>query len=670
MDAAPSAAVPSTPGAAAAVAQTRTGDVGEVGPGLPVPSARSASDDVGGFTIGPGVERAARGLPYERTPADPLYRPLWVYTLDPAASRFEGAQAVLNVPYEPLAPGPTGAQFRVSCADEEQGVRYAELDPDAPDVLLGSGRRPSPADPRFHQQMVYAVCATVYAAFRAALGRHVAWGFDRADEGGGPGDGGPGSGARLVLVPHGGRARNAWYDRRTGTLRFGYYPAGPEAVGRNVPGGMVFTCLSHDVVVHEVTHALLDGLRTHLGVATGPDVLGFHEGFADVVALLHRFSYREVVRAALGRVRGSLSHASLLVDLARQFGETTHGGRALRSALDFGDGDEIRPRVYREDAEAHEMGAVLVSAVFDAFLTVLRRKTARYLRLATNGTGVLPPHEMPADLRDVLAEEASQLASQFLAMCIRAIDYCPPVDLELGEYLRAVITADLELVPDDPWGYREAWMEAFARHRIYPPGVRSLTDDELRWRAPSPVLDPVDALCFARLQFRGDPAGAAGAEELRRQALALGRLVVRHSAQFGLAAPGDPALAGDAVDLPCVQSIRSTRRVGPEGQIVFDLVAEVTQRRRVRHDGARFEAYGGATVIIGPNGELRYVIAKNVRNARRLARQRGFVERRGRVYWAPDADGWQVPRDDFFLRLDRRAAADAAPEATPAGPAA
>src|SRR5437870_2673918 len=133
-------------------------------------------------------------------------------------------------------------------------------------------------------------------------------------------------------------------------------------------------------------------------------------------------------------------------------------------------------------AEPHVLGQVLVSAVFDAFTTIFKRKTERYLRLATGGTGVLPPGELPADLQNLLATEASQTASQFLSICIRAIDYCPPVDIEFGEFLRAVITADYDLVPDDPWGYREAWVDAFRRRQIYPRHVRNLSEDALRWK--------------------------------------------------------------------------------------------------------------------------------------------------------------------------------------------
>ena len=42
-----------------------------------------------------------------------------------------------------------------------------------------------------------------------------------------------------------------------GTLQFGYFHADEKNPGRNLPGQTVFTCLSHDIVVHEATHALV-----------------------------------------------------------------------------------------------------------------------------------------------------------------------------------------------------------------------------------------------------------------------------------------------------------------------------------------------------------------------------------------------------------------------------
>jgi hypothetical protein len=572
------------------------------------------------YRVGEGVQRLAPA-PYERKRGDPVYRPLRIYTADPGKSRLEGSVALVNVPFEPLSPGPVGKLLRVDNYNQEQHLHYRRADLDEPFVLMRSGYEPSLSDPRFHQQMAYAVCSNVYAAFRAALGRHPTWGFKREHEA-----------DKLVIRPHAQNMKNAYYDEDAGELCFGYYEAEKRPTDRTLPGGYVFTCLSHDVIVHEMTHALLDGLRAHFSEPTGADVIAFHEAFSDLVAVFRHFSYEEVVKLAIRKTRGQLEEAQSLTELAAQFGHTTGVGSALRSAIDTHHWGG-RPFKYDEtesNPEPHRRGSILVSAVFAAFVTVFKRKSERYLRLASNGSGLLPPGELPVDLQNVLAEKASRLASQFLNICIRAIDYCPPVDLRFGEYLRALITADHDLVPDDRWGYREALIDAFRARNIYPAYVTGLSEDALLWSSPRIPLESVEKLDFATLKFNGDPGRAACPEELHRQACMLGEFVTRaeNLDEFGLVAQGDPRLEGDSVDSPTVESIRSSRRIGPDGQVVFDLVAEVTQRRAVRGRGGgpAFDFHGGSTVILGPDGEVRYVISKSVAGEDRAERRRRFLE--------------------------------------------
>ena len=73
----------------------------------------------------------------------------------------------------------------------------------------------------------------------------------------------------------------------------------------------------------------------------------------------------------------------------------------------------------------------------------------------------------------------------------------------------------------------------------------------------------------------------------------LGRYVTRPGRleAFGLVAGGDARLDGHTASRPCVESIRTARRVGPSGQIVFDLVAEIIQERQA----PAFTCTGGAT---------------------------------------------------------------------------
>ena len=631
---------PSTPPSVEATSQSsETSPV----PSEPVaPSPPVTGDEA--FGIGDGVERAVDGRPYERQDDRPLYRPLKIFALDPSVSRLEGATALVNVPYEKLEKGPVGQIFKVA----SDGQNQDPLDLDDHDILIRNGLDPSTSDERFRGQMVYAVCSIVYTAFRTALGRHITWGFKKRDDR-----------TQLLIRPRAFEGNNSHYDKSAGELCFGYYRS--QAKGE-FPG-TVYACLSHDTVAHEVTHALLDGLRAHFSLPTSPDVLAFHEAFADLVAVFQHFSYEQVVRAAIRNSRGVISRAALLTDIARQLGQTGREYKtALRSAIDFtGAQKDKSPRLYDPTLEAHDLGSVLVIAVFEAFIAVFKRKTERLLRLATNGSGRLPEGDIPADLQVALAEKASKLASQFLTMCIRAIDYCPPVDITFGEYLRAVITADKDLVPDDPWAYREAWIDAFRRHHIYPTDVVDLSESSLLWDSlkkthPDIWAMTIKELAFRELRFSGDPAWPADAEELRRQARVLGKIVTtpEFMSAFGIAKAGDPLLEGDEVMLPKIQSIRSSRRVGPSGQVVFDIVAEVTQKRKAKFEKTKEECtfYGGSTVIIDPDGRIRYVVDKSVTNRVRLKNQKRFLDSPAGLKHKPSLCGTETPNLFQMLHED------------------
>lgn len=72
-------------------------------------------------------------------------------------------------------------------------------------------------------------------------------------------------------------------------------------------------------------------------------------------------------------------------------------------------------------------------------------------------------------------------------------------------------------------------------------------------------------------------------------------------------------------------SIRSSRRIGQNGEVAFDLNAQVLQKRMIVVDGRELPFYGGSTIVIGPRGEVRYVISKNIDSPRRLARMQQFA---------------------------------------------
>ena len=609
---------PDTPAATAATAQSQGGG----SPAAPVAAAPAPAETVPAapiaFRLGPRLRWAAQTPRYERKPGDPVYRPLQIYTIDPSRHRREGQTAEINIPFERLRKGPNGCRFRVVKSDDSPLGAYAEVDLNDVSLLISNGHSPAPTDPVFHHQMVYAVAMTTYAVFRSALGREISWGFP---------------GAKLRLVPHAFEDANAQYIRDEEALLFGWYKV--EGSNRvDMPAGaIIYSCLSHDVIAHELTHALLDGLRVRFDRASNPDVAGFHEGFADLVAILQRFSYRNVVRNIILTTRGDLTRegewTKLVFELARG-----QGDGSLRQI------DLAGAHRYNAAIEEHELGTILVSALLDAFVTIYTHKAAPIIRLATGGRNKLGVDDpMSGDLINQLTHIASRLATQLLTMCIRAIDYCPPVDITLGEYLRALITADRDLVPDDQYAYREALIDAFRKRHMFPQSVPALSEDALLWlRPPKPIFIP--GLNFGDLRFSTDPGTAADVIEVKRQAEAIGKMVClpENLDLFGLADPKDEYFSPDKVDPPVVESVRSLRRVGPDGQLAFGIVAEVIQRRYVSGGGGypAFTFRGGSTVIIGAEGEVRYIVAKSVKSEPRLDKQREYAATNGADVYALD----------------------------------
>jgi len=585
----------------------------------------------------------------------PTIRPLRVYAFDPIiGKKLELAllnETTLNVAWEKLDLGPCGDCVGVVDYDPSCDCFYEPVNLNDPFVLANGGLTPSEGSPQFHQQMVYAVAMTTIANFEKALGRRALWSPRRSPQGSTKK---PEFVRRLRIYPHALREANAYYSPDKKALLFGYFPALRRGAGANLPGGMVFSCLSHDVVAHETTHALLDGLHPYFTEASNRDVLAFHEAFADVVALFQHFSQPAALRHQIARTRGDLTAPNLLGDLAHQFGQAIGLYGALRKYVGDPDMSVLHPADdLAELAEPHERGARLVAAVFDAFLMLFQNRIADLVRIASSGTGILPLGEIHPDLVNRMADEASKLARHICTMCIRALDYCPPFDITFGDYLRALITADQDLVPDDPRRYRIAMIESFRRRGIYPPGVRTLSTESLLWQ---PILNDQQVKTVGQWlkdlenwgkDFRSEvawnlradredifKASQWDADEIHRS-LFSGQFDPLLASAMGLAV-GDhdlpPYTRVDANGYPWtrIHSVRPARRIGPDGQSESDLVLEVVQTRDVPFDeaepkGPKFKFRGGCTVLINrERRSVRWCIVKSLFDEQRLQLEREF----------------------------------------------
>lgn len=622
----------------------------------------------------------------------PTIRRLRVLAFDPSlATRIESStlnELTVGVPWEELEPGPKGEYIDVIDHDPASRETYKPVNLDDPHLLAQDGLPPSESNPQFHQQMVYAVAMNTIRDFERALGRVTFW-ADRKTR----------QGdvyitqfvRRLRIHPHALRDRNAYYSPSKKALLFGYFPV-TKKDRYNTPGTVVFTCLSHDIIAHEVTHALLDGVHPRFNEPTNPDVHAFHEAFADIVALFRHFSYPQVLESQIRRTRGNLETENLLSQLAQQFGMATTRGSALRDALGDSSSGVWTPR--RPDPHAldanlgpHARGAILVAAVFRAFLLIYRTRTADLFRIATNGTGRLPEGEISPDLADRLAGEAAHCADRVLQMCIRAIDYCPPVDITFGDYLRGIVTADFDYAPEDSSGFRTVFIQSFREWGIHPRGVTSIGPETLMWPSGDERLMDIDAACqphcfvssrddrvtnrkktmqggFRRMLL--DSASSWTLESDRFEVWkSLGKLKAKiwewlyegdsygrdYAELFGLVidnATAPPTVYRDDQSNPTVEvhSVRPAIRRTIRGTARTDLVIEITQRRRGYFDRDKqadmdqpgnfidrdkdgdFKYRAGCTILIDPgNQEVRRVIrtAGTVADDAELDRLRRFL---------------------------------------------
>lgn len=561
---------------------------------------------------------AAAGRPRLEVPRPPV-RSLQVYAVDPSAGKYSGNRVTVRVPWEPLAPGPTGRKIAVIDFDAANQCYYPPVHLDDPLLLANDGLDPTEADPRSHQQMVYAIASRTIQMFEVALGREIHW--RRADRFGGSAEYDDAFRKTddirvLKLYPHAMQQANAYYSPQAHGILFGYFTANKTGQGRNLPGQLVFTCLSQDIVAHEVTHAVIDGIRTYFTEPTNPDVLAFHEGFADLCALFSHFSQHDSTIGAIRRTGGLLYQTELapvappisdgskadeaskadqkpvitaqirrmnpLIQLAIQFGQARGEKYGLRSALGTPpNSDDIHQKVY----DPHFRGSILVAAVFDAFFSVYMNRADALFRIYRAGGRDDLNDDLPTSLAELLAGYAAETAVLFFQLCARSIDYCPPVDITFGDFLRALITVSRDLDPVDDSGVRDALMEAFRLRGIYSESASFYSEGALSWSQDFD-LPPIDGLDF------GSPNGLT-TEEKNHNGDVLRGWANKNRAALGL----DP-------DLPItVPSFHPVFRTKDNGRPRTEMVVEIIQSRQAVFDrtvpeAGSFPFRAGVTLIV------------------------------------------------------------------------
>jgi hypothetical protein len=508
--------------------------------------------------------------------------------------------AEVEVPAEELLPGPRGYRVNVIDFDTATSTLYqpAILKPAAnglyPFALKKDAhgvirKRPQNydkrllSDPRFHAQNVYAIVMRTLLHFEFALGRRVPWGSD---------------GHQIHIAPHAFADANAFYSREDRAIFFGYF-MGPS----NQP---IYTCLSHDIVAHETTHAILDGLRSRYLEPSSPDQAAFHEGFADVVALLSMFSLPDLVGQLLdlhspgnnliskARLKRKALQKSILLGLAEEMGLGLSKGResALRRSVELKPGKPYMSMP--EFSEEHDRGELLVAAVMNAFLDIW---TVRLDKIGFISRG--------KKNRSLVVEEGARVAGHLLTMAIRAIDYCPPTDMTFGDYLSALLTIDREVVPDDTkYGYRGALLKNFKNFNIAPDADAGIDGTWKRFDK---------TLVYSRTHF----------DSMLRDKEEVFRFIWENR----------EALEIDERGYVEVQSVWPSIRIGPDGFTLRETVAEYVQIMtlqarelkavlKIEPPGdlpatTRIRIYGGGALIFDEYGQIKYKIANRIEDRKR-----------------------------------------------------
>jgi hypothetical protein len=513
----------------------------------------------------------------------------------------------IEVPAEELAPGPCGYRVNVIDYDASTGVLYSP----AVHELRADGRVHDPfaqksdghltGNPHFHAQNAYAIVMKTLARFEFALGRRIPWGS---------------SGHQLHVAPHAFADSNAFYSKEDRGLFFGYF-----ADQRGQP---VFTCLSHDIVAHETTHALLDGLRGRYMEPSSPEQAAFHEGFADIVALLSVFSLRDVVAVLLtpqasdGGKSIAIKHltpgalkSSVLLGLAEEMGQALSAvrGEALRRSV------KLSPGRARSMVEEHDLGEVLVAAMLNAFLAIW---LSRLAQLGTTRKGMKS--------LNLVIEEGARVSDHLLTMAIRALDYCPPTDINFADFLSAMLTVDHEVVPDDSkYGYRDTLLASFRAYGIRPP---SSADKGGVWQH-----------CEGELQY-----GRTHFDSMLRDKEEIFRFLWENRTALAITEKGYVE----------VQTVCPSHRIGPDGFILRETIAEYVEILTLRADELkklgivkpkdmpdwrRIRLFGGGALVFDEYGRLKYQIRNRIENAERQTKRLRYLWNNGFFDAPPDEKG-------------------------------
>jgi hypothetical protein len=280
-------------------------------------------------------------------------------------------------------------------------------------------------NPAFHQVNVFGVLSRTLDLVEEEVGHPIVWK-----------DGGP-----LVVRPHAFEGMNAYYDPMNPSLNFGYF----NSPFRRAP---VWTCLSHDIVSHELGHAILDTFRPLYLYSTDIDTSALHESFADILAMFAALQYPSVVQYIYRETGGDMRHPSLITHLAEEFGVGIFGAGVpyLRSALE---GAKYAPDTPKEP---HVRSTIWTAAIYEIMQKLVEAIEPDIDNTASGFAGFI----------NALVKATRALKG----MLIRALHYTPPTSLSMPMLARLIYEADARVYPNDS-KFRDIAKQVFTERNLW-----------------------------------------------------------------------------------------------------------------------------------------------------------------------------------------------------------
>ena len=237
-----------------------------------------------------------------------------------------------------------------------------------------------------------------------ALGRKLKWAF---------------SSPRLRVLLHTEPSEGPFYDRDSGSLQFFPYPSNR--------GQTLHTALSFDILVHETTHAILDGIAPDLYHATRTESLALHEAIADLAAILLTVLNEMVVFSLVNISSSQLDVAGALGKLAEELGQEMRGKLGIDYVRALKNKRNLDP-VFTDLADPYGVSEAMSGAIFQTFVD------------CANGLQV---GDDPRQCIEAPEEKRILRAGRKIArMVFRALDYLPPGEVSLADFGRAMFAAD------------------------------------------------------------------------------------------------------------------------------------------------------------------------------------------------------------------------------------